>query len=142
MPSLIPTSDLQDSNLWIAAGEGKLELVQYYLESQSLDVNAKDEFEYTALHAAVSYSQIDIIRFLISKGADVNIRDGDMDTPLHVVESEEIARLLIEHGADPKLRNDQGFLVCLFYTDVVCLYWNFSLLKLHIIKDLLLLKTI
>lgn len=35
-------------NLWIAAGNGDIPAVQYYLEN-GVDVNAADEFGYTAL---------------------------------------------------------------------------------------------
>ena len=34
--------------------------------------------------------------------------DGDGDTPLHVVEGVEVARLLIAHGADPLAINIAG----------------------------------
>lgn len=44
-------------------------------------------------------------------GADVNITDEEGDTPLHVVETVECAKLLIELGADPKTANKAGYLV-------------------------------
>ena len=119
MPGLtLPDSDSEPdySNLWIAAGEGNLSLVQHYLShggpnDSSLDPNAKDEFQYTCLHAAVSYSHIHVVEYLLDQGADVNISDGDGDTPLHVVENVDIARLLIDKGADPTLVNDSGMMV-------------------------------
>ncbi len=54
---------------------------------------------------------MDILRLLFEYKADANITDSDGDTALHMTESAEIARLLIEFGADPTLKNDEGFLV-------------------------------
>jgi ankyrin repeat protein len=43
--------------------------------------------------------------------ANVNIQDEEGDSPLHVTETEEVARILMEHGANPNLKNDDGFIV-------------------------------
>jgi hypothetical protein len=59
-------------------------------------------------HAAVSYSQIEIVKFLLEKGANVNVEDFEKDTPLYVAENVEMAQLLLDHGADPKHINEDG----------------------------------
>jgi ankyrin repeat protein len=46
--------------------------------------------------------------------ANVNIQDEEGDSPLHLTETEEIARILVENGADPNLKNDDGFIVFSF----------------------------
>ncbi|KAI8056426.1 ankyrin repeat-containing domain protein [Thamnidium elegans] len=60
------------------------------------------------MHAAVSYGQIDIVKYLLEKGANVNIEDFEKDTPLYVAETVEMAQLLLDHGADPKRVNEEG----------------------------------
>lgn len=59
-------------------------------------------------HAAVSYNQRPIIDFLLERGADVNIEDDDQDTPLYVAETPELARYLVEKGANPSHKNGDG----------------------------------
>ena len=70
----------------------------------------------TLLHLAIDYDEIEIAEWLIQKGADVNARAGfDSEgfgghTPLfHAVvglvsAGDTLARLLLDHGADPNIR--------------------------------------
>ncbi|KAE8220795.1 hypothetical protein CF319_g5736 [Tilletia indica] len=126
-----PPSNI-NSNIWLAAGEGDLDSVRYLLENQSdLMPTSPDDFSYTAVHAAASYAQLEVLEFLLSHpkaalytpsaerasapsgvpaptGA-ANVQDSDGDTPLFVCEAVEPAKLLIEkYGADPKHRNLDG----------------------------------
>ncbi|KAI8980432.1 ankyrin repeat-containing domain protein [Pilobolus umbonatus] len=94
-------------NLWVAAGDGQLDRVKELIES-GVDVNSHDQFGYTAMHAAVSYNQIEVVEYLITKGADINVRDYEKDTPLFVAETVRMADLLIKNGADPYLTNESG----------------------------------
>jgi hypothetical protein len=68
---------------------------------------------FTFLHAACGYAREEVIRWMLelNKEAatiDVNARDGDGDTPLHHCDDVNSAKLLIEGGADFRLRNDEG----------------------------------
>lgn len=70
----------------------------------------------TLLHMAVEYLELDIAQWLIDRGADVNARaEIDADgfgghTPLFhttvtlVRRGDHLARLLLQHGADPNIR--------------------------------------
>ncbi|KAI8595961.1 hypothetical protein EDD21DRAFT_389743, partial [Dissophora ornata] len=57
-------------------------------------------------HAAASYAHEDLIKYLLEKGANVNIQDLDGDSPLFVCETVEIAEILVEAGADAKHVNE------------------------------------
>lgn len=45
-------------------------------------------------------------------GGNVNVADGDGETPLYTVENIETAQFLLNHGADPAWRNHDGLAVC------------------------------
>lgn len=59
-------------------------------------------------HAAASYAHIDLLSYLLSIGGDPNLTDDDGETPLYVVETIEVAKFLIDNGADPKWKNQEG----------------------------------
>lgn len=85
---------------------GLLELVS--------DVNATDDFGFTALHYAVATGNMDAITILLEAGADPNSVNFEGETPFSYAlgsEDEGIIRLLSEHGAsiaylDHELRNE------------------------------------
>ena len=70
---------------------------------------------FTFLHAACGYAREEVIKWLLglnnnteSTTIDVNARDGDGDTPLHHCDDASSAKLLVEAGADFRLKNDEG----------------------------------
>jgi ankyrin repeat protein len=65
------------------------------------------------MHAAASYAHTELLEYLISVGGDINLRDDDGDTPLYVVETVEMARWMIERGADWSVVNEEGLSVSL-----------------------------
>jgi ankyrin repeat protein len=111
MPGLEKDLDELEYNIWIAAGEGHTDQVIEHLSDVGPDI--QDDYGYTPLHAAASYGQDEIVRLLISDyKAFVNIQDEQGDTALHLVEEVSTCKLLIELGADPQIRNEEGRLVC------------------------------
>lgn len=63
-------------------------------------------------HAALHrVSDIDIARILVENGADVNIKDGNGDTPLHRISSLELATFFLENGADIDAKGSGGLTV-------------------------------
>lgn len=63
------------------------------------DVNARDAEGDTAL--LFCHMNLELASLLLRAGADPNVRNHGGDTPLHLAGSDEMQRLLIEHGAVP-----------------------------------------
>lgn len=99
--------DSEPDNLWVACTNGDIGRLQELL-SQSMTINQQDEYGFSPLHAAVSYSQVELLRYVLEQGGDVNIRDAEGDTPLLVCESPEVFEILVAAGADPNAVNSDG----------------------------------
>lgn len=50
----------------------------------------------------------------MERGGNINITDEDGETPLFVVESVDMAKLVLELGGDPKHKNAEGLTVSFF----------------------------
>ncbi|KDE07526.1 hypothetical protein MVLG_02197 [Microbotryum lychnidis-dioicae p1A1 Lamole] len=97
------------SNIWTAASEGNLDRVKHLIENEGLSPNAFDDNSYSPLHASVSWSHPEILRYLVQKGGDINLADKDGETCLFVVENVEMARIIVQElGGDLNKRNNEG----------------------------------
>lgn len=95
-------------NIWIAASDGNLTYVREQISSGKHTANDADANGYTPMHAAASYGHIELLKYLVSVGGNVNLQDEEGDTPLHSVEDVKTAATLVEElGADWKLKNNE-----------------------------------
>ncbi len=83
------------------------------LLSQGTDVHVQDHDGQTPLHYAAQGNAASVAAVLLSHGAVVDSRDHDGNTPLWNAAMRTrgqgpVVALLLEHGADPLLANDQG----------------------------------
>jgi ankyrin repeat protein len=85
--------------LYLAAGEGRLEVVRYLLD-HGADVNAREKFGDTALSEAVFNGQLTAVKELLFRGAEVNaVSDGGTALDIAIARNHiEIAALLKHHG--------------------------------------------
>lgn len=93
----------------VSAGEihdavdvGYLQMVTALIDGNIDLLNEQDIVEKTPLHHAIEAGHIEIAKFLIERGADINLLDKDRGSPLHAAASlgdVELVRLLIERGA-------------------------------------------
>jgi len=89
--------------LFRAISENNIEAVSQLLDKHPDWINADKFWGDTPLHTAVQVANLDIIKLLINRGADVNeVKDFGV-TPLHIAvynNNIEIAKLLLNSGAD------------------------------------------
>ncbi|HLJ42062.1 MAG TPA: ankyrin repeat domain-containing protein [Candidatus Acidoferrales bacterium] len=98
--------------LALAAFFGHREAAQWLL-ANGADINAvaKNPTGYTALTGAVARGDAEIVRLLLSHGANAAHRYGAGYSALHEAAAGgklEIAKLLLDHGADSSARTDDG----------------------------------
>jgi ankyrin repeat protein len=116
------------SSLHLAEYGGDLEvaqmLVQHQADVNSRDINGKPRCtprctycskDNVHSHAWVhNFNENDVlnhVRFLFEHGAEVNRRDANNQTPLHLALGRvrsKLARILLEYGADAKAESDDG----------------------------------
>ena len=95
---------LYSQELLEAVKAGDLAKVRMLVEKDPGVVNARNPGGQTILFAAVSFGRLEIADYLVSQGADVNVRMNFHLTPLHVACMRNVplalVRLLAEKGAD------------------------------------------
>ena len=87
---------------------GDLDHIKAIIRSDPIKINEKNEDGNTFLHIAVHEGDIDIAQYLVSQGADINVKDILDQTPLQIAISEanvELAKYLISNGADVDAKN-------------------------------------
>jgi len=100
------------SCITIAAGENKMDILKYLLRKHNISVEDKEynlfeniENGWNALQWASAKGNVEIIRYLIKKGANINSKaeTDNNQTSLHLslfLNKREAARILVDFGAD------------------------------------------
>ncbi|WP_419198881.1 ankyrin repeat domain-containing protein [Wolbachia endosymbiont of Rhagoletis cingulata] len=88
-------------------------ILKSFLEKKG-DINALtscNNDNWALLHYAVHYGNLDMVSFLIDKGANIEIRSKEGKTPLYLAVEEakqNIINLLLDRGADIEAKNNDG----------------------------------
>ena len=115
--------DVQDSGEWTplhtAGRSGSVDIIRWLL-NHGANARAQTDLRRTPLHMAACAMDLGAVEVLLEHELqpDINLQDTYGDTPLHDVlrkfrrfqegQVVEIARRLLEHGADPNMRPRSG----------------------------------
>jgi ankyrin repeat protein len=111
-----PNSEAQECDkkaLWECASKGHRKLLEFMLNCGT-EVNAVPEVpenlqgKSSLLHIASLCCQVEVVRLLVERKADINIRNDRNDTALHLAafsSSVEIINILLDKGMSIDLRN-------------------------------------
>jgi ankyrin repeat protein len=94
-----------------AAQSGNLDYIKEIIRKNPDRINEKDGDGNSFLHLAVRTGNTDIVKFLVSNGADVNIKDNYGQTPLQIAvhsDNVEIVVQLVSNGAEINIKNSIG----------------------------------
>ena len=105
-----PDSEPRARPLYYAALCGFLELVEHLTLKFPQYASARGGLFGTPLHSASFEGHLQVVRYLLRQGVDVNIRDSADDTPLLLASWQghlDVVQFLLEHGADVNLLDDE-----------------------------------
>ncbi|XP_062537231.1 uncharacterized protein LOC134205710 [Armigeres subalbatus] len=110
--------------LLIAASGGHSEIVISLIDAGANIELPEHIFGETAVHVAALYGKVDVLRILIEKKAEIDVRNSFGNTPLYFAASNghtDVVDLLIEKGADTELTvqsNGTAMHAAAFYGEV------------------------
>jgi len=92
------------NDIYTAASLGNLEMVRNFIEHDNIDVNQRKSDGTTALHWAAFKAQYNVVRYLVDKGAEIEVDSTEeKNTPLMwacIGGDLRVVHLLISKGAD------------------------------------------
>ncbi|CCJ30506.1 unnamed protein product [Pneumocystis jirovecii] len=98
---------------FMASKQGNLDLIEHMCKSGEIMPNVLDDQGVTALHWASINDHVDVVRYLVLNGVDVNAQDGEFHaTPLHWAAKNGnlyTVHMLLHHGACLHFTDVQGF---------------------------------
>jgi ankyrin repeat protein len=88
-----------DTALTLSISSKHIDITKYLIE-KGVNVNLQNIFGISSLHLAVMQNRSEIVEALIKAGSDLNMKDNQGYTPLCMASHPDIARMLIQNGAE------------------------------------------
>ncbi|KAK9875574.1 hypothetical protein WA026_009377 [Henosepilachna vigintioctopunctata] len=109
-----PTRNPEEKNeksILQAAEQGQLEYIKTLLNKNPALIQAKDKDGYTPLHRACYGNHVNVVQYLLERGADINAKTDVHWGPLHSCchwNNKECGAVLIQWGADVNAESEGG----------------------------------
>ena len=107
-----PNVQTNTSALHYACWLGLFPLVVRLADATPSSINSSNDDNLTPLHAAIiANDDVDIVNFLLDRGADIEASDDELDTCLHLSMAHRrvaVCKLLYSRGADIRALNSLG----------------------------------
>lgn len=112
------------------AEAGKVHPYIKFLVERGVDINARGDCGFTALHLAVDSAEasLDLVKFLVDSGADIHARDENGRGLIHRAKSLELLKYIVGLGLDSSLPKKEMSVV---------LFENENFNKLDVVQFLL-----
>eukprot|EP00210_Caulerpa_lentillifera_P006948 g6643.t1 len=98
------------TSLLLAAKKKHFDIVSYFIEKCSCDLNAIGRDGYSALHYIAIVNHRDLIIKLVCNGADINAQTRDRETAVYLAAKNNCIvalKALLEYGADPNIETQR-----------------------------------
>ena len=93
------------------AKNGDLQKLKTIVEQDIKILETKDTAGRTALHFAANSGHLEIVKYLLAKGIDINLKSSANTTPLHFAAFSghlDIVKWLVENHAELEIKNNQS----------------------------------
>ena len=127
---VIATVTIQAQEIFDAIRANDLAKVKILMESNKAVINQKTEYGDTPLHIAALVDNDEIARYLIEHGADLDAQNGSFYTPL-IRAGLKVTKVLVENGADINFVSQNGQTTALFNA----LYWKDKKVAEHLLNS-------
>ena len=109
-----------EPDIFIAARDGKISSLEYLIEKEGVDMNIQAKKYYdddiickgcNALHIACMCGNLEVVQYLLEKGADIESLSSNGSTPLYLASyngNTEVVKYLISKGANKNFKNKYG----------------------------------
>ena len=97
----------KETPLFLAISSDNVEVTRV-LMGDDVSPNFFDGKDMTPLFYALEYESNRVAKFLINKGADIDVVNKRGQIPLHLVATKNLARRILEKGGDPDARDNTG----------------------------------
>ncbi|GHT38146.1 hypothetical protein FACS189427_12040 [Planctomycetales bacterium] len=99
--------------IWDAIKIGNLDAVKNCIENNPSVLQQKNDKDLCPLHCAAQSAFLEVVKYLVEHGADVNVKSQYCQTPLHIAAvfgNLKVVKYLIEYGADVNVKDTYWYL--------------------------------